>query len=101
MTAVTPIRTMDAGREAVHDDISRPAADHSIAKTILTNGKPKPPKQLRQQYAPVEDNALNTPEPAPQSALKQEQSALRHDKMESPLKSEPSSGLHFTRVRAC
>jgi murein DD-endopeptidase MepM/ murein hydrolase activator NlpD len=97
MTAVTPIRAMDAGREAVHDDIPRPAADHSVAKTILTSGKTKPPKQSRQRYAPVEDNAPNTPEPAPQSALKQEQSALQHDEAETPLKSEPSSGLQFTR----
>jgi hypothetical protein len=95
--AVTPIRTIDAGREAVHDDIARPAADHSVAKTVLAHGKSKPPKQSRQRYAPVEDNTSDTPEPAPQSALKQEQSALRHDKADSPLKAEPSSGLRFSR----
>jgi murein DD-endopeptidase MepM/ murein hydrolase activator NlpD len=95
--AVTPLRTMDVGREVVQDDISCPTADHSVAKTVLTNGKSKPPKQSRQRFAPIESNVSDRPEPAPQSALKQEQSALRHDKAETPLKSEPSSGLQFTR----
>ncbi|GHU36140.1 hypothetical protein FACS1894105_06010 [Clostridia bacterium] len=95
--AVSPIRIADERREVIQDDITRPAADHSVAKTILTNGKSKPPKQSRQRYAPVEDNAVDPPEPAPQSALKQEESALQHDKAESPLKSEPSSELQFTR----
>ena len=74
---ISPIRAMDAGREAVQDDTARLAADHRVAKTILTSGKSKPPKQSRPFAEPTKQNDADTPEPAPQPALKQGQSVSR------------------------
>ncbi|GHU87190.1 peptidase M24 [Clostridia bacterium] len=95
---LSPIRTADEQSEIIQDDITNPAADHSVARTILTSGKSKPPKQTR-QFAPLAEqgDTASISEPAPQSALKQEESALQHDKMESSQKSEPSSELQFSR----
>jgi murein DD-endopeptidase MepM/ murein hydrolase activator NlpD len=83
-----------------------------IAKQTATGGKSKPPpKQLRrysdfsEQSQPAQPTTARPPKsradisagPAPRSALRQEESALKHDRSDSPPETEESSELKFTR----
>jgi murein DD-endopeptidase MepM/ murein hydrolase activator NlpD len=107
-----------ADPQIIADDERRDAHREShtqsggVAKQTATGGKSKPPPKQPQQYADFSEQSQPSPpmmaqpqksrvdisaDPAPRSALRQEESALKHDNPESPLKTEESSELKFTR----
>lgn len=92
-SAAIPRIIADERQETRQDDYAHQLDNggNGVVQQIVTSGKPHS-KQSRKHtgYTPPSD-------PAPQSALKQEESALKHETGESPLKMEQSSELQFTR----